>query len=179
MKLNIYIQNINVFIFKNNLFLVTPFGANKIYLPPFLDTKLVVLKNSIELNNDNCSLNSEQAKLKLYNCINDKIMELNNVTNKKLVLFGIGYRSWTCKTENNLSYIILKIGFSRDIVVKVPKTIKIISLKPTLILLKSINKIILSQFVHFLYSLKTPDVYKGKGIRFLNEKIVIKLGKNN
>ena len=73
MKLNIYIQNINVFIFKNNLFLVTPFGANKIYLPPFLDTKLVVLKNSIELNNNNCSLNSEQAKLKLYNCINDKI----------------------------------------------------------------------------------------------------------
>ena len=71
----------------------------------------------------------------------------------------------------------LKIGFSRDVCIKIPPLIKVTILKPTLILFKSLDKNILNQFVALLRSLKTPDCYKGKGLRYLEDNIVLKAGK--
>ena len=93
------------------------------------------------------------------------------------MLFGIGFRSWTCKTNNGLRCLILKIGFSRDVCIKIPPSIKVTILKPTLILFKSLDKNILNQFIAYLRSLKAPDSYKGKGLRYTEEKIVLKAGK--
>jgi large subunit ribosomal protein L6 len=55
--------------------------------------------------------------------------------------------------------------------------LRIIILKPTLILFKSLDKNALNQFVASLRSLKTPDSYKGKGLRYVEEKITLKVGK--
>ena len=79
--------------------------------------------------------------------------------------------------ECGFKYLILKIGFSRDLSLKIPSAVKIIVLKPTLILFKSLDKDVLNQFVAFLRSLKTPDSYKGKGLRYVGEKVVLKAGK--
>ena len=75
--------------------------------------------------------------------------------------------------------MILKVGFSRDVSIEIPKSILAIPLKPTLVLLKSIDKSKLFQFVSFLRSIRKPDAYKGKGIQYLNEKMSLKVGKNN
>jgi large subunit ribosomal protein L6 len=93
------------------------------------------------------------------------------------MLFGIGFRSWTYKVKDGFKYLILKIGFSRDLSIKIPFVVKVIILKPTLLLFKSLDKNKLNQFVALLRSLKIPDSYKGKGLRYIEEKIVLKLGK--
>jgi large subunit ribosomal protein L6 len=178
MKL-INIENLNVFTYKNSLFFASIFGITKIDLTPFLSyIKIIIHKNYIELKNKH-KTGFEELNIRLYNEINTKVSYITTVITKKLVLFGIGFRCWTYKTNNSFNCIILKIGFSRDIVVKIPNIIKVISLKPTLILLKSIDKLKLSQFVCFLRSLREPDAYKGKGVQYINEKITLKLGKNS
>lgn len=178
MKL-INIENLSVFIYKNNLFFVSAFGISKIDLMPFLSCfKIIIHKNCIELKNRG-KTDSKELNLYFFNEIAAKISGITTILRKKLVLFGIGFRCWTYTGKNGFSFIILKIGFSRDIMVKVPNIIKVISLKPTLILLKSIDKLKLSQFVSFLRSLREPDAYKGKGVQYVNEKIVLKLGKNS
>jgi len=83
------------------------------------------------------------------------------------------------KSKNKKSFILLKIGFSRDICLEIPIDIKIVCLKPTLILLKGFDKNKLNQFVSTIRSLKVPDPYKGKGVQYINETIVYKSGKQN
>jgi large subunit ribosomal protein L6 len=177
MKL-INIENLNIFIYKNNLFIANVFGIIKIDLAPFSPyIKITIHKNYIKLDSKHAT---EFRKLdQLYNEISIKLSSITTVLRKKLVLFGIGFRCWTYKADAGFNYIILKVGFSRDIIVRIPHIIKVICLKPTLILLKSIDKLRLSQFVCFLRSLREPDAYKGKGIQYVNEKINLKLGKNS
>jgi len=172
-------ENLNIFVYKNNLFLASIFGITKVNLIPFLSCiKIIIHKNSIELKNK-YEVNFEELELQLYNEIKTKLFNITTILRKKLVLFGIGFRCWTYKASNGFNCIILKVGFSRDIVIKIPHIIKVICLKPTLILLKSIDKLKLSQFVCFLRLLREPDAYKGKGIQYVNEKITLKLGKNS
>jgi len=78
---------------------------------------------------------------------------------------------------SGVRYLILKIGFSKDLSIEIPPIIKVIILKPTLILFKGVDKNLLNQFVASLRLLKAPDSYKGKGLRYIEEKVVIKAGK--
>ena len=174
------INNINVFLYKNKLFFAANSGVITINLSCFINSLSVVLyKDIIELKTLVKSPKADSLKTLLLDEINHKLDILNNVLRKKLILFGIGFRSWSYKINNSSSHLIFKVGFSRDISIKVPKSIVAVSLKPTLILLKSVHKSKLSQFVSFLRSLKRPDAYKGKGVQYINETIKLKLGKNN
>jgi len=176
----ISINNINVFLYKNKLFFAANSGATSINLSYFMNSLNVILyKDTIELKTLVKNSKAESLKTLLLDEINNKLDVLNNVLRKKLVLFGIGFRSWSYKINGSSSHLIFKIGFSRDISVEIPKSIIAVSLKPTLILLKSVHKSKLSQFVSFLRSLKRPDAYKGKGVQYVNEIIKLKLGKNN
>ena len=115
--------------------------------------------------------------IKNIHWINKVLLDIDVGFFKKITLFGIGFRSWTYKISNGFNYLVLKIGFSRDLSIKIPFTVNVIILKPTLILFKSLDKNTLNQFVAFLRSLKCPDSYKGKGLRHIDEKIILKTGK--
>jgi len=177
---SIPINNTNIFVYKNKLFFAANSGVTSIDLSNYLSSLNVILHNDIiELKIIIKDPKIESLKTLLLNKINHKLSILNSIMRKKLILFGIGFRSWSYKINNSSSHLIFKIGFSRDISIEVPKSIVAISLKPTLILLKSVHKSKLSQFVSFLRSLKKPDAYKGKGVQYINEVVKLKLGKNN
>ena len=91
--------------------------------------------------------------------------------NHSLLLVGLGYRLY--KLENAL---ILKLGYSHLIYCKIPKKLSIVLHKNAL-KIESINYYLLKQFSSFIKALKSPDVYKGKGIYFLGEKRLHKQGK--
>ena len=176
----IFLQGLNVFLHHNNLMFAGDNGIIKINTSSFISKlQIIILKDSIKINtllNDEISSN---LKNELIAKVNKTIINLTAIKKKKLVLFGIGFKCWVYKDKNNMEHIALKVGFSRDICVKIPFMIKVISLKPTLVLFKSLDIIKLTQFVAFLRSLKVPDIYKGKGIQYANEKIVLKIGKHN
>lgn len=89
-----------------------------------------------------------------------------------LKIQGIGYRAHL--QENKLH---LKLGFSHDIVYQLPSSIKIFLLDPTVICLFGLDKNQVTQIAAKIRQLRRPSVYKGKGIRFINEQVLLKQGK--
>jgi large subunit ribosomal protein L6 len=89
-----------------------------------------------------------------------------------LKIVGIGYRA---HLEKNTLFF--KLGYSHDILYKIPSSIKVFLLDPTLICLFGIDKNQVTQIASKLRDLRKVSVYKGKGIRLLNEEILLKTGK--
>jgi large subunit ribosomal protein L6 len=91
-----------------------------------------------------------------------------------LKIIGIGYRA--SLTQNNQT-LFLKLGYSHDVIYKIPSSIRIFLVDPTLICLFGVDKNQITQVAAQIRKLRSPTVYKGKGIRFLNEKVLLKVGK--
>ena len=89
-----------------------------------------------------------------------------------LKIIGIGYRA---SLNNNT--LLLKLGYSHDIIYQIPQSIKLFLLDPTVICLFGIDKNQITQIAAKIRHLRRPSVYKGKGIRLINEKILVKQGK--
>lgn len=89
-----------------------------------------------------------------------------------LKIVGIGYR-----VTLDANKLILKLGYSHDILYKLPNSVKAFLLDPSLFCLFGIDKNQITQIAAKIRDLRKPSVYKGKGIRFLNEQIVLKTGK--
>ena len=76
-----------------------------------------------------------------------------------------------------LQVLVIKVGLSRDVLIFVPVNIIILCLKPTLVFIKGFDKQAVSSIACQIRSIKVPDSYKGKGIRYENELVCIKPGK--
>lgn len=93
---------------------------------------------------------------------------------KKLVLNGVGYR-----VANISDAVDLKLGFSHPIYFPIPKNSQIISPKNNILIVLGGNKTLILQTAADIRKLKLPEPYKGKGIRYINENIIRKVGKRN
>jgi large subunit ribosomal protein L6 len=91
----------------------------------------------------------------------------------RLAFVGVGFRVES--VENKI--LKLKLGFSHFVFIKIPTYIELATPKKTLIVLKSTDDQLLNEFALKIRSFKLPDVYKGKGISFKNEILVLKEGK--
>jgi large subunit ribosomal protein L6 len=76
----------------------------------------------------------------------------------------------------------LSLGYSHNILIELPKEIKVETTaergKNNTIILKSTDKQLIGQVAAKIRSLRRPEPYKGKGIRFLGEEIKKKAGKS-
>ncbi len=90
---------------------------------------------------------------------------------KKLILEGIGYKSEVKGTN-----LVLALGFSHQVIVPIPAPIKLTAEK-NLITGISADKEVLGSFMAKVRSLKKPEPYKGKGMRYEGEVIKRKQGK--
>lgn len=90
---------------------------------------------------------------------------------KKLIIEGIGYKS-EVKGDN----LVLALGFSHPVNVPIPKTLKVTAEK-NIITATGIDKEVVGEFVASVRSLKKPEPYKGKGIRYEGEVVKRKQGK--
>lgn len=91
---------------------------------------------------------------------------------KRLEIIGVGFRA---DLQGNA--LKLTLGFSHPILYPVPKGIKVEIDKQTLLSVKGIDKQQVGIVAAQLRSVKLPEPYKGKGIRYLGEKIRKKVGK--
>lgn len=107
--------------------------------------------------------------------IKQLLIETSATLNYKLKLVGVGYR--VLNVENNNTLLLFKLGFSHSIYFKVPKNLKITSLKFTKLFICGNSYNFLTQTVALIRMLKKPEPYKGKGILYETEKIVLKEGK--
>lgn len=92
---------------------------------------------------------------------------------KELEIQGVGFRA-----SKNGQALNLQIGYSHPINFKVPEEVQFtVDAKQVLITLTSVNKELLGSTAAKIRSLRPPEPYKGKGIRYLGEQIVKKAGK--
>ncbi len=90
----------------------------------------------------------------------------------KLQVLGIGYR--VTYDDNTLNF---KLGYSHNIEFKIPSHISVYITRSNKIILIGSNLSEVSQLASKIRQLKVPDNYKGKGIRYVNENIILKEGK--
>ncbi len=92
---------------------------------------------------------------------------------KVLLLQGVGYRA-----ELKGDTLLLSLGYSLPIEYFVPKSISISVEKQTRITIEGIDKQEVGQIAAEIRSIRPPDAYKGKGVRYENEYVRLKAGKS-
>ena len=149
----------------------------------FLNSKgRVVLNVSKSDSYPKCQIDSNVLKIDKSSLFENKIDSiltgLQTFYHRKLSLVGIGFRAWCYFDQaKNCQVLAIKVGLSRDVLIFVPADIIILCLKPTLIFIKGFDKDSVSLIACQIRSIKVPDSYKGKGIRYENELVRIKPGK--
>jgi len=88
---------------------------------------------------------------------------------KKLSLVGVGFRAQASGQKLNL-----QIGFSHPVVKDMPAGIKVETPAPTEILIKGSDRQVVGQIAAEIRAFRPPEPYKGKGIRYVDERVVIK-----
>ena len=91
---------------------------------------------------------------------------------RKLEINGVGYRA--AMQGKNLQ---LALGFSHDVVYQPPEGVSIACPKPTEIVLTGIDKQVLGQAAAQIREYRPPEPYKGKGVKYAEERIIRKEGK--
>jgi large subunit ribosomal protein L6 len=92
---------------------------------------------------------------------------------KGLELSGIGYRA-----EKNADILRLVLGFSSPLEYRIPKGIDVKVDKQINIMVSGIDKQLVGRVAAEIRDLKKPEPYKGKGIRYVGEKVRRKVGKS-
>jgi large subunit ribosomal protein L6 len=88
---------------------------------------------------------------------------------RKLQLVGVGYRAQAQGDKLNLT-----LGFSHPVVHKMPKGIKVETPQQTEIVIKGIDKQVVGQVAAEVRGYRPPEPYKGKGVRYADERVVLK-----
>ncbi len=119
-----------------------------------------------------------KAKHGLYRALIYNMIEgVCNGYQKQLELVGVGYRA-----SNQGQRLDLSLGYSHAIVIELPTEVKVETLsergKNPIITLNSFDKQLIGQVAAKIKSMRKPEPYKGKGIRFVGEYIRRKAGKS-
>jgi large subunit ribosomal protein L6 len=88
---------------------------------------------------------------------------------KRLTLVGVGYRAQAQGEKLNLA-----LGFSHPVVHAMPKGVKVETPSQTEIVLKGLDKQLVGQVAAEVRAYRAPEPYKGKGVRYANEQVVLK-----
>ena len=88
---------------------------------------------------------------------------------KKLTLVGVGYRAQAQGDKLNLS-----LGFSHPVVHQMPEGIKVETPQQTEVLIKGVDKQLVGQVAADVRGYRPPEPYKGKGVRYADERVVMK-----
>lgn len=105
--------------------------------------------------------------------INNMIIGVSKQFDLTLILKGVGYRAVVQGNE-----IVLNLGYSHPVKIKIPKTVSVEVVKNTTINLKSCDKELLGLFAANIRAWRRPEPYKGKGILYKDEQIIRKAGKS-
>jgi len=104
--------------------------------------------------------------------INNMVKGVSEGYTRKLELIGVGY-----KAQAQGQVLKLSLGFSHDINYQIPAGVKVATPQPTAIELSGIDKQLLGQVASEIRSYRSPEPYKGKGVKYEEETVLRKVGK--
>ena len=105
--------------------------------------------------------------------IRNMVIGVSDGYQKNLVIIGVGY-----KAELKQNILVMTLGYANDIEYVIPEGIKVALDGPTKIAVSGIDKQLVGQTAAEIRSLRKPEPYKGKGVRYENEFVRSKSGKS-
>jgi large subunit ribosomal protein L6 len=140
------------------------------------------IPGDIEIAEDDGSLtftrpNDERKNRALHgltrSLVNNMVVGVTDGFKKELEIVGVGYRA-EAQGPNSLR---LNLGFSHPVSVTAPDGITFEVPQPTQVVVSGIDKEVVGQVAANIRSIRKPEPYKGKGVRYAGERIVRKAGK--
>jgi large subunit ribosomal protein L6 len=122
---------------------------------------------SFEPANESREANAMSGTLRQL--VNNMVVGVTKGFEKKLSLVGVGYKAQASGSKLNLT-----VGYSHPVNIEMPSGISVATATPTEILIKGADRQRVGQIAAEIRSVRPPEPYKGKGIRYADEKITIK-----
>lgn len=145
-------------------------GAGGSLAMPVNDLVTVTNENgSLSFSPANESREADALTGTMRQMVNNMVNGVSKGFEKKLVLVGVGYRAAAQGNKLNLS-----IGFSHPVNKDMPEGIKVETPSQTEILIKGADRQRVGQIAAEIRAIRPPEPYKGKGIRYSDEKITLK-----
>jgi large subunit ribosomal protein L6 len=88
---------------------------------------------------------------------------------KQLEIVGVGYKAKVDKNKLELN-----LGYAKPVVFEIPADVEVVAEKPTVIVVRGIDKQRVGQVARQIKDFRKPDPYKQKGIRYAGEKLIKK-----
>jgi large subunit ribosomal protein L6 len=104
--------------------------------------------------------------------INNMVQGVTQGFEKKLELRGVGYRAQMQGKKLNL-----QLGFSHPVEFDIPEGVTVETPSQTEVVIKGSNKQLVGQVAAEIRAFRPPEPYKGKGVRYANERVVMKEAK--
>ena len=131
--------------------------------------KVVHSANSLSFEPANESREANAMSGTLRQLVNNMVVGVTKGFEKKLNLVGVGYKAAAQGNKLNLA-----VGYSHPVNFDMPSGIKVETPAPTEIIIKGADRQRVGQIAAEIRAVRPPEPYKGKGIRYSDEKIVIK-----
>jgi large subunit ribosomal protein L6 len=101
--------------------------------------------------------------------VNNMVVGVTKGFEKKLTLIGVGYKAQASGNKLNLT-----VGYSHPVNMDMPEGISVATPTPTEVVIKGADRQRVGQIAAEIRAVRPPEPYKGKGIRYSDEKVAIK-----
>ncbi|MBO7136064.1 MAG: 50S ribosomal protein L6 [Spirochaetaceae bacterium] len=139
----------------------------------FDNVDIKVSGSDIEVSRKDDSRAARAAHGLYRNLIKNMVTGVSTGFTKSLIINGVGYRA-----EVQGKTIVMNLGFSTDFIALIPEGLTVTADAQGKVTITGIDKQLVGEFAAEIRSLRKPEPYKGKGIRYENEYIRRKVGKS-
>ena len=140
-------------------------------LPPYVGVELQDDKIVVSQTSDVRAANAMHGLAR--SLINNMVIGVTDGFKKELAIVGVGYKAALQGKVLNLS-----LGYSHPINFQIPEGIKITVTPENKIIVEGCDKQLVGETAAQIRRYRSPEPYKGKGIRYVDERIVLKEGKS-
>lgn len=144
-----------------------PLGTLAQQLTPNVKVEKIENHLEIKVNDDSSQANAISGTTRAL--IANMVHGVSKGFERKLTLVGVGYRAQAQGDKLNLT-----LGFSHPVVHQLPQGVKAETPTQTEIIIKGADKQLVGQVAADVRNYRPPEPYKGKGVRYADERIVLK-----
>ena len=142
-------------------------GTLQLTLNSLVTLENVAGKLSFKAANDSREADAMSGTMRQL--VNNMVVGVSKGFEKKLSLIGVGYKAAAQGSKLNLT-----VGYSHPVNKEMPEGVTVATPTPTEILIKGADRQRVGQVAAEIRAIRPPEPYKGKGIRYADEKITIK-----
>jgi large subunit ribosomal protein L6 len=165
-------EKVNATILNNTLELIGPKGKLELSIPELVSIEISDNKIMVDPINKKLKKSKSLAGLICKEIANNLIGVINKIE-YRLDLRGVGYRA---QIKNN--QLELALGYSHPNIINISPDLNVVVQSNTEIIIEGINKSSVGLLAAQIRRLRPPEPYKGKGVFYKGEKIVLKPGKS-